>query len=93
MDIPDWSDEEVERNDGMHPTSRCFKKLVFKVIYLFDDLKSKIVTEMVFEHLLKSLLLNKLNLKFLVWLLSKVDEIGHMIIIDKSRQYKMSLKM
>ncbi|XP_037433062.1 uncharacterized protein LOC119300100 [Triticum dicoccoides] len=45
-----------------------------------------------FEGLLKFPLLNKLNLKFSVWLLSKIDEIRRMIIIDESRQYKMSPK-
>ena len=92
MDIPDWSDEDFERSDGSCPTSRCSTKLVFKVISSFDDFKRKIVTEMGFEGLLKFPLLNKLNLKFSIWLLSKVDEIRRMIIIDGSRQYKMSPK-
>ena len=92
MDIPELSDEEFERSDGSCPTSRCSTKLVFKVISSFDDFKRKIVTEMGFEGLLKFPLLNKLNLKFSVWLLSKIDEIRRMIIIDESRQYKMSPK-
>ena len=92
MDIPELSDEEFERSDGSCPTSRCSTKLVFKVISSFDDFERKIVTEMGFEGLLKFPLLNKLNLKFSVWLLSKIDEIRRMIIIDESRQYKMSPK-
>ena len=45
-----------------------------------------------FEDLLKFPLLNKRNWKFSLWLLSKVDEIRRMIIIDESRQYKMRPK-
>ena len=85
MDIPNWSDEEFDRSDASCPTSRYSTKLIFKVISFFDDFKRKIITEMGFEGLLKFPLMNKLDLKFSAWLLSKVDEIRRMAIIDESR--------
>ncbi|KAL6653008.1 hypothetical protein ACP70R_011933 [Stipagrostis hirtigluma subsp. patula] len=81
----DGDGECAESTEFGDITYRCAVKVVHDVISRFDSQKRDLVTAIGFGGLLDLPPLYQINRKFAVWLLSKVDQIGQCIVLDRTR--------
>lgn len=70
------------------PTSRISVRKAVEVIQTFDDYKRWLVTEIGFGGMLKLPMLQKLNLKFSAWTMSKVCVERRAIVLSETKVLK-----
>ncbi|XBH93587.1 hypothetical protein VPH35_084489 [Triticum aestivum] len=70
------------------PTSRISVRKAVEVIQTFDDYKRWLITEIGFGGMLKLPLLQKLNLKFSAWTMSKVCVERRAIVLSETKVLK-----
>lgn len=67
-------------------SSRSSIKQLYDVLASFDEPKKELVRSPGFGALLKFPALRKINRRFAVWLMSKVDPLSQTLVIDSSRK-------
>jgi hypothetical protein len=71
-------------------STRSSIKQVYDVISAFDDKKKEVVTSIGFGGLLFFPPLRQINRRFAVWLMSRVDPLSQMLVIDSAKRIKFN---
>ena len=71
-------------------STRSSIKQVYDVISAFDDKKKELVTSIGFGGLLFFPPLRQINRRFAVWLMSRVDPLSQMLVIDSAKRIKFN---
>ena len=71
-------------------STRSSIKQVYDVISAFDDKKKELVTSIGFGGFLFFPPLRQINRRFAVWLMSRVDPLSQMLVIDSAKRIKFN---
>uniref|UniRef100_A0A0A9AN99 Aminotransferase-like plant mobile domain-containing protein n=1 Tax=Arundo donax TaxID=35708 RepID=A0A0A9AN99_ARUDO len=81
---PDASDDEGGGSSGV--TSRCLVRSVYGVVSQLSEFKKQVIRDLGFGGLLYLPSIFKVNLKFSIWLLSRLDPTTSEIVLDENRR-------